>query len=295
MPTFYAQSGLKGAIFALGAFALYSLHDVIIKHLGATYSVFQVVFFLNLFSLPMILVMLIADPAKANLLPRHPFWILARSLASVVVGVAVFYAFTVLDFAETYSILFAAPLFITALSVPILKEHVGMRRWAAVLVGFVGVLIVLQPGISDIGIGHASALFGSSGVAFMFISVRKIGRDERTAVLVIYPLLANLAFMSVVLGFVYQPMSLADLALCAVMAGLAFIAMLFVISAYRIAPAATVAPMQYSQMLWAIFYGALLFGEALETRVIIGAVVIIASGTYITWRESRLQNDVQVV
>lgn len=289
MPTQYAQSGLRGAMFALVAFALYSTHDVIMKYLGSSFSVFQVVFFLNLFSVPLLLLMMIADKSRGDLRPAHPWWMAMRSIASAVAGWAVFYAFTVLKFAETYTILFTVPMFITALSVPLLGEQVGARRWAAVVAGFVGVLVVLQPGLTPIGLGHVAAMVGAVGVALTFLTLRKIGQAERTVVMVLYPVITNLAVMTCVLPFVYMPMDLPDLGLNALMAGLAFLAMLAMIGAYRAANAAVIAPMQYSQMLWAVLYGAWLFNESVGPNVLLGAGIIIASGIYITWRESHVR------
>ncbi len=288
----FVQSNLHGVAFALAAFGLYATHDAVLKVLAVNFSVFQVVFYLNLFTLPMVVAMLMADPALGNLRPKHPWWILLRSILSVVGSISVFYAFTVLKMSETYAILFTTPLFITALSVPVLGEHVGPRRWGAVLIGFAGVLIVLNPGVSEIGLAHLAALLGAASAALIFVSVRKIGRDERVSVLMLYPMLTNLILMAGLAALTYRPMPLNDLALNGFMAVLGFIAMLCLIHAYRVATAVTVAPMQYSQMLWAIFFGFLLFDETLEVRVLLGAGVIIASGLYIALRERKVLGDI---
>lgn len=282
------QSAFAGPLLALSAFALFSAHDVIVKTLGGSYSPVQIVFFSVLLGLPLAMILLMRDPTDGNLLPRRPGWTALRTIAAVVTGVTVFYAFSVLPLAQTYAILFATPLLITVLSVPLLGERVGLHRGAAVLVGLVGVLIVLRPGQGEgLNAGHLAALVGAFTSAFASIIVRKIGAEERNVVLLLYPMMANLLLMGAVLPFVYQPMPLGDFGALALMAALALVASLCVIAAYKRAPAFQIAPMQYSQIIWAVIFGALFFGERVDLFTIAGAGVIIASGIYIVMREDR--------
>lgn len=282
------QSAFAGPLLALAAFALFSMHDVIVKTLGGTYSPVQIVFFSVLLGLPMAMILLMRDPTDGNLLPRRPGWTLMRTAAAVITGVTVFYAFSVLPMAQTYAILFATPLLITILSVPLLGERVGLRRGLAVVVGLIGVIIVLRPGQGDgLSLGHLAALVGAFSSSFASIIVRKIGADERNLVLLIYPMMANLLLMGALLPFVYEPMPLAHFGALALMAGLALVASLAVIAAYKRAPAFQIAPMQYSQIIWAVVFGALFFGEGVDLFTIIGAGVIILSGLYIVMREDK--------
>jgi S-adenosylmethionine uptake transporter len=151
------------------------------------------------------------------------------------------------------------------------------------------VLIVLEPGVSPIGVGHIFALLGAFGAACAFVIVRKIGQAERTVVMMVYPVLANLVGMSFMLPFVYRPMQLGHLGVAGLMSVLGFMAMLAVLAAYRRASAVVVAPMQYSQILWALAFSALLFDESLDRNVALGSAVIIASGIFIFWRENQLR------
>jgi len=279
-------SRFAGPGLALLAFVLFSSHDVIVKSLGGSYSPVQIVFFSVLLGLPIAMLMLMRDRTDGNLLPRYPGWTILRTVAAVLTGVSVFYAFSVLPMAQTYAILFATPLLITLLSVPILGERVGWRRGVAVLVGLFGVLVVLRPGQgAELGLGHLAAFVGALGSAIASIIVRKIGAEERNVVLLLYPMMANLVVMGAVLPFVYRPMPLADFGALAAMAALALGASLCVIAAYKRAPAFQVAPMQYSQMIWAILFGALIFGERVDLFTILGAAIIIASGIFILMRE----------
>ena len=282
-----SASPLRGALYALIAFGIFSTHDVVVKTLGSEYAPFQIVFFSVLFGFPLISIMLMRDRTDGNLLPRHPGWTALRTAASVITGISAFYAFSTLPLAQTYAILFAAPLLITVLSIPVLGERVGPRRWGAVVVGLAGVMIVLRPGQTDLGLGHLAALTAALGSATASVIVRKIGHEERSVVLLLYPMMANFVLMGVALPFVYRPMPVAHLGGLALMAVLGFVAMLLVILAYRAAEAAVVAPMQYSQILWATAYGVLFFDETPDFATFLGASVIIASGIYILFREGR--------
>ena len=276
---------IRGAVLALISFAIFATHDVVVKFLGGIYHPVQIIFFSVIFGFPLIMVMLIRDRSDGNLRPRHPWWTALRTVASVITGVTAFYAFSVLPLAQTYAILFAAPLLITLLSIPILGERVGIRRGLAVVVGLCGVLIVLRPGAADLSLGHGAALTAAVCASLASVIVRKIGGEERSAVLLLYPMLANLVVLGAALPFVYRLMPVEHLGMTGIIALFGFVAMLFIIAAYRAAPAVVVAPMQYSQMIWAAIFGALIFDELPDAMTLLGAGVIIASGIYIVLRE----------
>ncbi len=281
----------RGALLALIAFGIFSAHDVIVKFLGAVYSPFQIVFFSGLFAFPLVTLMLIRDAHPGHLRPVHPWWTALRTVAAVTTGLCAFYAFAVLPLAQTYAIIFAMPLIITILAVPVLGEKVGPRRWAAVVVGLLGVLVVLRPGTTEFSLGHLAALVAAFAGALTSIVVRKIGQDERSVVLILYPLLVNVLLMGALQPLVYQPMPVLHLGGLALMALLAFSASALVIKAYKSGEAVIVAPMQYSQILWAVLYGALFFDEVPDLWTAVGACIIIASGVYIVLRESSTQTS----
>ncbi|OYX41168.1 MAG: EamA family transporter [Rhodobacterales bacterium 32-67-9] len=283
-----AGHNLRGALLALLAMGVFATHDVVVKFLGAHYSPFQIVFFAALLSFPVLTVLLLTDAEEDSLRPRHPWWIAARTVLSVINGAAAFYAFSTLPLAQVYAILFASPLIITVLAIPMLGERVRARRWAAVVVGLAGVMIVLRPGQSDLSAGHAAAMASALCGSMISVIVRKIGNEERSIVLLMYPLLGNVAAMGLALPFVYLPMPVTHLGLLGVISVLGLIGAWLVILAYRSGEAVIVAPMQYSQILWATAYGYFLFSERPDWATGVGAGVIIASGLYIVFRESRV-------
>ena len=281
------MTNLKGVLLALGAFGVFALHDVFVKLLGGSYSPVQIIFFSVLLSFPLVTLMLMQDATSGHLRPIHPWWVALRMLAGIMTGVSVFYAFSVLPLAQTYSVLFATPLLITVFSIPILGERVGIHRWLAVIVGLVGVIVVLRPGSATLGLGHLAALMGATGSALASIIIRKIGKEERSVVLLLYPMVANFTVMACVLPFVYKPMPIEDFGKVGLIALFGFTAGLLLINAYKNAEAAIVAPMQYSQIIWATIFGFLVFGESVDPMTMLGAAIVIMSGLYIVFRESR--------
>lgn len=281
-----ANPNITGALSALAAFGVFASHDVIIKVLGGGYSPIQIVFFSVVFSFPLAMLYLLRDRQSGTLIPVHPWWMAARAIAAVITGFCAFYAFSVLPLAQVYAILFAAPLLITIMSIPILGETVKWQRWLAVIIGLCGVLIVLRPGQQDLSLGHLAALVSAVCGSFASIIVRKIGREERAVVLMLYPMMTNFIVMAALLPLVYQPMPLEDLGKLGLVAILAWTAGRLLIKAYSTGEAVVVAPMQYSQIMWASFYGFLFFDELPDMATIAGSTVIIASGLFIVWRES---------
>lgn len=280
-------NNLRGAALSLLAFAVYASSDAVVKWLGGHYSPFQLIFFSQLMAFPLLTLLMIRDRTDGNLRPRHPWWVALRTAALVFGGMASFYAFAVLPLAQAYAIIFVMPILITLLSIPILGERVGIHRAGAIVVGLIGVLIVLRPGAAALGLGHLAALFAAFCSALSSVVMRRIGGEERSSVLLIYPMLGNVILMGAALPFFYHPMPIVHVGGVAAIAVLTFVAMLTLIAAYRAGEAAVVAPMQYSQILWAVLYGSLFFSERIDWATGIGSGVVIASGLYIVIRESR--------
>lgn len=286
-----AKSNLRAALFALGGFAIFATHDALIKQLGSTYSPFQIAFFNVLFGFPFVALIMMRDTRPGTLIPVHPWWSLVRTFATVITGFCAFYAFSVLPLAQAYALLFAMPLLITLLSIPILGEKVGIHRGGAVMVGLIGVMIVLRPANVELGLGHIAGLVAASMGAIASVIMRRIGQEERMVVLLLHPMVATFVVMGCFMPFVYVPLPLGDLGLNFAVALLGFLATLCLIEAYRAGEAVMVAPMQYSQIIWAAIFGYFFFDENIGLATLIGASVIIASGIYIVKREDGATSD----
>jgi len=275
---------LRGVGLSLIGFAAFSLHDALIKSVEGI-PVFQVVFFVALFSFVPFTLFLAFDSTERSLRPRLPVLVGLRCAFTVAGLLCVFYAFGNLPMAEVYSLLFAAPILITLLAIPILGERVRLFRWFAIVLGMLGVLVVLRPGTTTLSLSHLAALGAASCTALTSVVTRKIGSREHSVTLILYPMLANVVVTGIATIFVYVPVS-GDvlLRLCGI-GILSVIGQSLMIQAYRASEAQFVAPMQYSQMLWALLYGAIFFNETVDRTVILGSAVIVFSGLLFIWRE----------
>ena len=293
----HATSGLtgdripRGIAFALGAFTIFSCADAAVKWLSATHSVFQIIFMSTLFAFIPVAGLVVREGGIKALRPRHPWLVALRAFLLAIDMVLVFYAFSKLPLADAYTMLFTAPMLVTALSVPLLGERVGWRRWSAVAVGFGGVLIVLRPGFAEINLGHIAALASSSFFALSLIVARRIGNSETGSTLLISMMVALLVVSGPVLPTIYVASSLSDLAMLAGLGLLMGLGHLGLIKALRLAPSNVVAPFHYSQIVWAVIFGLLLFGNPPTVWVIAGSTVIIASGLFIFWRETVVRRQ----
>ncbi len=285
-----SANNLKGAVLALGAFSVYSAHDVILRYLGGAYTPMQVLFFASLLSFPLLTLMMIGGEQN-NLRPKHPWWVAVRSLTMVGGGVCGFYAFSVLPMAQVYAMLFTVPLLVTLLAIPILGERVGLHRAIAVLLGLIGVLIVVRPGAAPLSLGHISGLVTAVCVALQSVIARRIGNVESQIVMLFYPYAAVFVTMGFALAFVYEPMPLIHFSAMGAVAVMGFAGAFLLLAAYRAGEAAIVAPMQYSQIIWATVFGLVFFDEHPDTQTLMGAGVIILSGLYIVLRESLTGNS----
>lgn len=280
-------SPLRCAFYSIAAFSFFALNDITIKFLGSSYSPVQIVFFAGLASLPLIALHLLADKQPGALRPVKPGWMALRMLIIGINSIVVSYSFANLPLAQAYAIFFLMPLFICLLAALLLGERIDLARGLAVLTGLIGVLIVLRPGIISLQPAHGIALLGGFLGALYYVLLRHSGGAERTAVNILYPVFAQISVAAVLLPSVYLPMSSAHLGLSGLMALLGFIGSLFIIAAYRHAPAYVAAPMQYVQIIWATAFGTLYFEETSDAYTFAGIAVIIASGLYIMTRPTK--------
>jgi S-adenosylmethionine uptake transporter len=280
-------SNLTGALLGLVGMGLFAVSDITIRFLGGGYDTFQIIFFAGLMSVPLIAGFAMADPTQGPLRPVLPRIMAMRCVVVVVNGVLGTYAFANLPLAQAYAIFFTMPIFITLLSALFLGEKIDLWRGMAVVAGLAGVLVALDPGRATLEWAHAAALAGAVTGAGNYVIIRKTGAAERTVVMILYPLMVQLVVAALVLPFVYTPMPFRDLALTAVMATAAFAGYFAIIAAYRRAPGIVVAPMQYSQIIWAAIFGALLFDETMSGQTVVGVAIIIAAGIVIVSRQEK--------
>ncbi len=283
------QNPLAGALLGLGAFGLYAAYDISVKFLGGGYSAFQIIFFAGLMALPMLMIFAVIDPDQGSLRPVQPGLLAFRVVIVVFNGIIGPYAFANLPLAQCYAIFFTMPIFIALLAVPILSEKIDLVRGIAVVTGLVGVFIALDPSAEPLQIAHLAAIAGAMSGALNYVLLRKTGGTERTLVLMLYPMLAQLLVLCAIVPFVYVPMSLADLSITAFMGAVLVAGSVMIIGAYRRARAIIVAPMQYSQIIWGTLMGLVLFDERLTWTTTVGTALIILAGVVIVARQEQPQ------
>lgn len=278
----------NGILFALLSYASFSWSDAAIKALGGQLSIFEIGFFLTLVSGSCILVTTPRSERRPDFWRmKRPWAVQARALSGLGSSILSVVAFTTIPLAEVYALTFLAPLFVTILSVAVLKEQVGPWRWFAVFAGFVGVLLVVRPGFRDLQLGHLAAF----GIAFLaaitVILMRSLAREERRTTmlgyLILYGLVLN-GFGMVATGSFTTP-TLAQAAILAVAGVFSAFGHIGLLQATRFAAANEIAPINYSQIIWAVFIGLLFFHEQPDLLAFIGLAVIVGSGLLTIVRE----------
>ena len=270
-----------GVLFAFAAYALYSCCDAIIKGLGAGLSVYEIAFFTTLFSLiPAIL-----------MTPKGENWLLfwraknvgllhLRAISGTIGNICIIYAFTTIELAEAYSLAFLAPIFIVIISVLVLGESVRWQRWLMLGASFAGVLLVVRPGFRELELGHLLAVLAAGFGAITTVVLRRIASQEQRVSLIgvasAYILVFN-GVMMIATGSV-QALELHELLWMLTIGAIGGSANLMFIAATRTTEASKIAPLQYSQILWALLFGAAFYQEYPVPIAYIGLGVVIVAG-----------------
>jgi drug/metabolite transporter (DMT)-like permease len=288
-----AQNRLLGIGLRVGAATSFGFMAAMIK-LGheAGVSLPELAFYRFAFGLPPLLAWIAWTGNFAAWRTARPLAHLARGAIGLSTMVVAFSALTFLPLAEAATIGFVAPLFSVMLSALILAEPVGRHRWSAVVLGFIGVLIVMRPGGGDLPAeGLALALLAAFGTAAVTITIRQIGRTERTPTTVLWFTLFAMAVTGMLLPWFGR---MHDARAWAILLGLGLaggMGQMFLTSALRFAPVSVVVPFDYTQLLWAVLLGWVIWDTQPPATTWAGAAVIIASGLYTVYREHKLGRE----
>jgi drug/metabolite transporter (DMT)-like permease len=279
-----ADNPLRGIALSLLATTVFAASDTMSKFLTESLPVIEIA------SIRYVIFVLFAgwlarSSGVRALWPRSPALQVVRGLC--VVGSAVLFVFGVssMQIAQASTISFISPLLITVLSIPVLGEVVGMRRWLATAAGMLGVVIVARPGNGGF---QPAALFGvasSACWALALVITRKMATTERSTTTLFWTACVGAAVLAVLLPWVVVRPSLPHLLLALVLGVLASIGQWLVVQAHRLAPASMLAPFSYMQLIWATIAGWLVFGNLPDEWTLVGAAIIIASGLYTAHRE----------
>ncbi len=278
---------LRGILFMVLGGALLTLNDAIMKGLTVGYPIGEIMTFRGLFVLLPLLVFLKPAGGRRALIIRDRKRQFIRALLVVGSTFCFVTGLAFLPLADAIALTFAGPLFMTALATPMLGEHVGWRRWAAVLLGFAGVVIMLRPGAGAVNWAAALPLGAALAGAFRDIITRKISAtDSSFSMLVVTTGSVTLAGLAT-LPFGWVMPSLGDLML---LAGAGFLlagAHYLLIEALRLAEVTVIAPFKYASLIWATLFGFLVWGQLPDSWSWAGSGLVVLSGLYILHREAR--------
>jgi drug/metabolite transporter (DMT)-like permease len=279
-----ARLGIAVMLFGI---LLFSLNDVMGKWLVATYSVGQVLLIRSLAAL-IILIPFIWVAGAVSLVRIERPKLQALRVVFSTAEVFCFYAAVVyLPLADVMTYWLAAPIYVAALSPLLLGEKVGWRRWTAIAIGFLGVLVALQPSAATLTLPALISILGSLAFAFMILSGRALRGTPDTALVFWQTIGALIAGIAIAPFTWVQPTGF-DLGLLALLGIVAMMAHVCVNRSLKLADAATVTPFQYTLLFWAILFGWLVFGDIPRLAMLIGAAIIVASGLFIFFRSRKV-------
>lgn len=282
-----AQNTRLGIILMILTTMIFATQDALSRHLGQSYNVYMVVMIRYWFFAAFVIAMAARAPGglRQAIRSQHPWLQILRGLLLILEIVIVVLAFVKLGLIETHAVFTSAPLMVAALSGPILGEHVGWRRWAAIFVGFIGVLIALDPGGGVFSIWSLVPLLGALMFALYGLLTRYVGRNDSAAVSFFWTGVVGAVFATAI-GLPHWQMMhgsdwLAMLALCFCGA----VSHWMLIRVYEVAEASAVQPMAYLQLVWISFIGVTFFDDRLRSNVVIGAVIVVSAGLFTIWRQ----------
>ena len=278
-----------GLLLGLLGYTSFAFSDALAKWMAQGYSVYQVIAMSNLCACVLLLCFLPKMGGIKTLLGVKRKRIHAmRAVLNVSISLMIVHSFQKLSIADVYTFIFAMPFYAALIAVPLYGEHITRNRLITILIGFVGVVIALQPGTSGFDPALIWPLLCGVVIALMFTLAKSLP-DENLFSLGFWPMLANVIFCGA-LTFIMdgaKAMPMPDIALFTAHGAFIMIGILGVSNAFRFAPAAAVAPILYTEMIWALILGYLVFGDVPDILMMIGAGIIVLSGCYLIYSERR--------
>jgi drug/metabolite transporter (DMT)-like permease len=268
--------------------SLFPLMNAMMKLLTARYPVLEIVWARFTGHLIVMLVVFLPQYGRRLIATRRPWAQIARSALMLGSNTVFVFAIGKVPLATASAIGFTSPLIVTALSVPLLREQVGIRRWSAVCVGFLGALLIIRPGSGFANLAVLLLLASSGAYALYQIAARWVMAYDSPATGIIFAALLGSLATTAVLPFVFvMPKNLADLAMLLGLGCLGGLGHFLVIKAFQTAPASVIAPLGYVELIGTATLGYLIFANFPDALTWVGALIIIASGLYIAMRERR--------
>jgi len=257
---------------------------------------FEMLFYRSTLGMPVILAWLLIGPGIGVIRTTRPLAHLGRSTVGLFGILTNFNALILLPLATASTIGFSAPIFATILSALLLSERVGPHRWAAVLIGFLGIAVIMQPGGTGVShVGMAFALCAALGNAGVNVTIRQLGGTEHPGAIVFWFFICSTVVATIAMPFVGHWHSWTVMALLLGGAIAGAVMQLLMTMSLSAAPVSAIAPFDYTQIVWALLFDWLIWSEAPTWTVLVGAALIVASGLYTGVREHRLRKQAVAV
>lgn len=272
-------NNLRAAVIAFIAFSAFSGADTIVKILSSRIGVYETAFLIAFFALCFIAVHGALQGKVADLLPRYPRLAYGRALLLALNTLLIYYAFSVLPLAEAYVLSFLSPILVALIAFIFIGERLSVRGWLGVFLGFCGVVWILQPGSAPFSAGHLAALGSALLFAAAQVILRRAKNDESDRALVMAFLMVQSCFAGLLAFYMgLKRPEIFDLGLAALGGGLIAFAQTMLVKSFRLGSMSVVAPVQYSQIIWGLIYGVVLFSTPVEMHMLTGAIIILISG-----------------
>ncbi len=277
-----------GYIFVLLAISIFSIQDALSKHLGGLYP-------------PVLITMIrywafatfaiaLASRSQGGLLAaaktKRPVLQILRGVLLAFQIVIVIFSFATVGLAHSQAIFSSGPLFVALLSMPLLGERVGWRRWTAIIIGLLGVLLILEPGSSSFDLKLLIPLASSLIFAIYVISTRLVSRDDTAMTSFFYTGVAGAVAITAIGPFYWTALAPQDWVWMLMLCITGTTSHFFLIKAYELLDAAEVQPLTYLQLVFASIIGVVVFGETIGLNVIAGSAIVVCAGIFTVWRES---------
>ena len=281
------QNPRLGIFLLCSGIAFFALGETCVKILAADYHIMQVVWARYVFHALVFLAIFSRSGIVSQMKTSRPLLHIARSITLMLGTITFFTALIYLSLPDAVAINFAAPLIVTALSIPFLGEKVGRRRWAAIFVGFLGVLVIIRPGM---GMMHWAAIL-PLGTAIFYASyqimTRIAGRTEDTKTSLFWTSTVGVIVMSCITPFVWRAPDAHAWAIMVGTGALFGFGHYLLIRAFEVATISTLSPFLYTQIIWVTILSIIVFEQIPDEYSILGAAIVIGSGLYIWHRETR--------
>lgn len=278
-----------GIVMMVVTTIIFALQDGISRHLAAQYNTYMVVMVRYWFFALFVIAMVMRRPGGLGVALRahHPWLQSLRALLLVAEIYVMIFAFVHLGLIDTHAVFICYPLLVAALSGPILGERVGWRRWVAIGIGFLGVLVILQPGGGMFSLTAAIPLAAAAMFAVYGLLTRYVARQDAGEVSFFWTGTVGAIFATVVGIWFWQPMSAPDWGWMALLCLTAVAGHGLLIRAYEVAEASALQPFAYLQLVWGAALGMSVFGDTLRPNVVAGAAIVASAGLFTLWRARK--------